>query len=804
MTRGRRIALLLAALLLALPAGAILALQLALARGVFTDRVDAALERALSRAVSHEAIAVRVSLRPRITLTGARIANLDGGSRPDFARIGGLEVTLAMTPLLAGRVEIASLRLSDAEIILERDAAGRPNWAFGAAGGTGGGIALEAVRIETSRLLIPAGPVREVTIAALDLTRDGPGEPLVAQGRIALDGEALEIAARIGPEAQDAMPLDATIRGSGLRLALRGAVPRATATPGWSLALEAAASRDAVQRLAAHAGRTVPPLAIERLAARLGPGEPWPSIADLELRLSPFDAAAWLPGLEVARAELRAAGLDTPAMLSAQGRRGAADLGLTASLPSPRRLLDAAAQEALPAEVVLTSGRARLALSGAVAPGGAIGEAVFAARLTAPDFAALGPLFGARLPPLRDMTADARLSGLSTRGLRLDRLSLSAAGIEQATGDLAIAFAPRLAFTGTLAARRLDLDALAGRAATAPTRASTRAIPEIALPLATLRSFDARLALTATTLVAGGITWREASATIALEQGRLLAEPLAVTMPGGPLAGRLLVEAAADPPRVALRLDSRGRGLDLAAMRRAFGVPLGFEGQAELALDLAGRGATTRALAATLSGDLGIAMLGGRYTGATALRIGPDLARALLPGGTPADGLALRCLAIRLTAEDGLARSDALLMEGGFGRIDGTLALNLRDETLAARLLPDIRVMGVTVRAPVTIGGTLAQPRVGVEPGAAMARVIGDTVANRLWRSSTIEYLRGAAGSAPPGGDCAGALRLARLGRAGPVPEAAPAPIPLVPRELQGTAQDVVRGIGGLLGGRRR
>jgi len=803
MRRGWRIALLLAAVLAALPGGAVLALQIALARGAFTDRVDSALERALSRAVSHEAIAVRLSLRPRVTLAGARIANIEGGSRPDFARIGRLEVTLAIAPLLAGRVEIATLRLSDAEIILERDAAGRPNWTFGAGGGASGGIALDEMRIESSRLLIPGGPVHEVAIAALGLERIGPGAPLLAQGRIALDGETIDVVARIGPEAQEHLPLDATIRGSGLRLALKGTLPRAMGTPGWSLALEAAASREAVQRLAARAGQPVPPFAVQRLAARLGPGESWPSVTDLELRLAPFDAAVWLAGLQVARAELRAAGFDEPAMLSAQGRRGGADLGLAARLPSPRRLFEAAAQEALPVEAVLTSGRARFALSGDVAPG-AIGESILAARLTAPDFAALGPVLGTRLPQLRELNAEARLSGLFTPGLRLDGLTLNAAGIEHATGDLVIAFAPRLAFTGKLAARRLDLDALAGGAATTPTRASARAIPEIALPLDTLRAFDARLALAATTLVAGGATWREASAAIALEQGRLLAEPLAVTMPGGPLAGRLLVETADDPPRVALRLDSRGRGLDLAAMRRAFGVPLGFEGQAELALDLTARGATTRALAATLAGDLGIAMLGGRYTGATALRIGPDLARALLPRGTPADGLALRCLAIRLIAEDGLARSDAALMEGGFGRIDGTLALNLRDETLAAQLLPDIRVMGVTVRAPVTIGGTLAQPRVGVEPGAAVARVIGDTLTNRLWRSSTIEYLRGAAGGAPPGGDCAEALRLARLGRAGPVPEAAPTPIPLVPRELQGTAQDVLRGIGGLLGGRRR
>ncbi len=113
------------------------------------------------------------------------------------------------------------------------------------------------------------------------------------------------------------------------------------------------------------------------------------------------------------------------------------------------------------------------------------------------------------------------------------------------------------------------------------------------------------------------------------------------------------------------------------------------------------------------------------------------------------------------------------MMEGDFGRIDGTLALNLRDEAIAARLLPDINLMGVIVRAPVSVGGTLAEPRLGVEPGAALARVVGDTVANRLWRSSTLEFLRDATGSAPPGGDCGPALTLARLGRAGPMPAAA-------------------------------
>lgn len=798
MTRGLRRALFVLSGMALLGAGLVVALQVAIARGSFTARVDAALERATGRAVTHGALLVTPGLRPRIVLTEATIANLPGGSRPDFARIGRLEVRLALLPLIAGRVEIDTIRLADAEIVLERDTEGRPNWAFGS---SGGGMPIPALEVADARILLPQGPVALVAIETLRLARDAPEDPLALTGRIRLDEERLAIEARLGPEADGMTPMEASIRGDGLRLSLEGRWPRRSDAPDWSLKVKAEANGAAARRMASTFGQEVPVTGPLRLAARLAPGAPWPAVSDLVLRLGPTEADAVLPGLRVARAELRAAAFDDPATISAQGRRGGADLGLTATLPSLRQLLGATTEEPLPVEVVITTGRARLALAGEVRGDRGIGATDFAARLTTPDFAALGPVLGTTLPRLAEVTAEARLSGLSTRDLRLRRLRWTSEGLE-AEGDLSITLAPRLAVRGHMEARRLDLDALGGYGA--PARGDGRVIPDMPLPIAALHGADAALDLSATTLIAGGVTWRDARTRVALANGRLVGDPLVFTMPGGAVAGRVTLDAAAAVPQANLTLHSEGRGLDLAAIRRAFGVPAGFEGSAELALDLSGRGATTRALAATLRGEFGIAMVGGRYTGASALRIGPDLARALMPRGTPADGLALRCFAIRLSAEDGVAQSQALLMDGEFGRIDGSLALNLREETLAARLLPDMRVMGVSVRAPVTIGGTLADPRVGVDPGAALARVVGDTVANRLWRSSTVEFLRGATGSPPPGGDCGPALTLARLGRAGPVPEAAAAPIPLVPRELQGTAQDVVRGIGGLLGGRRR
>ncbi|MBR0650253.1 AsmA family protein [Roseomonas terrae] len=802
MKRVLRVVALLLVGVIVLGGVATMALHVALTRGALAQRIDAALERAIGREVTQGAFSIRLGLRPRIGMADATIANIPGGSRPDFARIGQLDVTLALLPLFSGRVEIDTVSIADAEIVLERNAEGRANWEFGEGGGAdsgGGGISIAAIGIESSRILLPGQPVGEIGIASLDLSRDEPGDPLVLDGRITVDGEALAVSATLGVETAGAAPIAATLNGTGLRISLSGSWPRGVGAPAWSLAVEAEADAAAVQRLARLAGRTVPQVGAVRLAARVSPGEPVPTVSSLTLSVGATDLGAHVAGLALSRLELTAASFDAPVAVTARGRRGRADLGLTATLPSLRRI---ATEETLPIEAVLTAGAARLVLSGPIPRDLDLGPAVFDARLTTPDAALVGPVLGIALPRVTGVTAHARLGGLTTRELRLNALSVTADALEM-DGDLTIVLAPRTAFRGQLAARRIDLDALGG-GGPAPRRNAARVLPDLDLPIGALQGVDAALRLSARQLTAGGVTWRDASGTVALANGRLVIDPVQVTTPGGPVGGRAVLDGSVQPPRAELRLDSRGRGLDLAALRRAFGVPAGFDGSAEVAFDLRGSGATTRAVLATLSGEAGIAMVGGRFSGGTALRIGPDLLRALMPRGTPAGGVALRCLALRLSAADGVAHSEALLMEGDFGRIDGTLAINMRDEAIAARLLPDVTVMGVTVRAPVTIGGTLADPRIGVEPAAALARVIGDTVANRLWRSSTVEFLRGATGSTPPGGDCGGALTLARLGRVGPMPAAAPTPIPLVPREIQGTARDVMQGIGGLLGGRRR
>jgi uncharacterized protein involved in outer membrane biogenesis len=134
-------------------------------------QVDAALERAIGRAVTHGEVSVRLGLYPRIVLTEATIANIDGGSAPGFARIGRLEVTLALLPLLAQRVEIHSLLLADADILLERNAEGHANWNFGRAevASPSAGLSITALDIDSSCIRLPGAPVELIEIVTLTL-----------------------------------------------------------------------------------------------------------------------------------------------------------------------------------------------------------------------------------------------------------------------------------------------------------------------------------------------------------------------------------------------------------------------------------------------------------------------------------------------------------------------------------------------------------------------------------------------------------------------------------------------------------
>lgn len=818
---------------LALLAGAgVYALVAAVDAGSLTPRIAAAIEGATGRTAGLGAVSLRPGLVPRIAVEGATLANLPDGTRPEMARIRRLDVQLALLPLLRGAVDIRAIAIEGAEILLERTADGTPNWVFRRAALPGSpapapdtaaapaprrSVAIAEITLADSRIILPEARLGTLVVAEARLTGFGGGGPVAFTGNVALHGVAARLTAETGAlpiTADTPWPYRATLAVGPNRIMAEGRL-------GGPVALTAAVPEPAGLRPLAEAlapGVTLPgALPPLEASARLGPGM---ALSDLGVTVGPLDLGAALPGLVVTRLSARAPAPDGPVDVTLAATRGGLPITARATVEPLAALLPW--QPAQPARVTLAAEAAGATLhaAGTLREPRALAGAAFDVRLAIPALAALEPLLPAPPAPLTDVAIEARLEapGAATVAVRIPSFRIASPAL-QASGELMVEPGRPLGLSGRIAAERIDADTLAARVAAAPAQQATspaapaapappgprpdpaaqgRVIPDLPLPVAAARAYRGELAFTADHLILGGTDWRGVRGTLAMAGGTARLRPFSAVTPGGPVRGEAMLDAAAEPPRVALALRSEGRGLDLAALRRARGEATGIEGRAEVALDIQGQGATTRAVAATLSGEFGLAIVEGRLAQAGMLRLGPDLLGLLLPGA-PREGIELRCLALRLSAEDGMARSQALLAETSAGRIEGVLAVNLHTEALAARLLPDVTLLGIRVRAPVGIGGTLAAPRVGVEPGRALGQVVEDTVANRLWRDPTVEWLRGRMPGGTPAGDCAAQLRLARMGADGPVP-AAERFVPGVPRELQGSTQEVLRGLGGIGG----
>lgn len=75
-----------------------------------------------------------------LTIRGLRIANAPWGSKPQMITLGSLDAVIDPQSLWDGTPLYRQLRVSDLNVVLERDEAGKGNWKFGNGGGSGGGI----------------------------------------------------------------------------------------------------------------------------------------------------------------------------------------------------------------------------------------------------------------------------------------------------------------------------------------------------------------------------------------------------------------------------------------------------------------------------------------------------------------------------------------------------------------------------------------------------------------------------------------------------------------------------------------
>ncbi|PWS35061.1 hypothetical protein DFH01_22325 [Falsiroseomonas bella] len=852
--RRRRWPWILLAIIVAIPLAGFVALRVFVSPEAVRARLVAEVQRATGREFAVRDVELGLSLRPTVILRDVALANMPGGSRPQMLTAERVEVQAALLPLLSRRIEIARIELDRPDLLLETTAEGRGNWQFQPAAGPAApsapgtpsaparplALSLDRLQVEEGRVTWrdgSAGTTETIGIPRLDAAAPD-GAPVTARGTLLLRGQEVAVTAETAPLAAlggaTQIPLQATLGVLGAEARIQGSL-----APGGAWRAEVAASVPEVARLAPLLpDAPLPPLRDVTLSGRLaGSGAELRTAENLALRLGAADLSALRPGLALTRLEATAPRLDAPLQITAEARQGEVPLSLSGTAGTPALLVGGAAAP-LPVDLRLQAAGATATLRGQVRQPTALSGVDLALAARIPDLAALSPLAGTALPAIRDLTAEARIAerGAGFRdGIALRGITLAAPPL-QAAGELTLAIAARPALNGRLDVARLDLDAIRAALpaaapaqpapaqpapaqpapAPAPAARDGRVIPDIALPVDALRGWDADLRVTVATLTAGGATWRDLRLPLKVEAGRARIAPFAVTGPGGQVTGELAADAAAATPTVALTL--RAPGLELAPLQQALGEPVRVSGKAELDAALRGAGAGLRAVAATLDGHLGLAMVNATLEPPLMNPVQQAL-RARVPALPPLpDRLPVECVALRADAQDGTLRIGTLLADAPAAKVAGSGTINLADETLALRLLHDVRAAGAEIRVAADLGGTLAAPAYGgVQVRNAVAAAAG-ALAGRV--GGDLGQVLGAIANQPgarpdPLPDCATALRAARGGREGAVPAARPAEpqqaapqqpapqqpapqppaIPGVPPQLQGPASDLLRGL---------
>ncbi len=217
-------------------------------------------------------IKLALSLTPALAVSGVSFANAEWGSRPAMATVDQFEVQVALIPLLSGTIDVQSVVLKGADILLETDAEGRPNYVFEAASKPetvdNAAPTIPVIRkatIENARITHKdgvTGTTSMVIVKSLSMQSDGSGPitlslagsyneaPFALSGTV---GSASDLVAGNRP-----YPVTVAVEAGGAKIRLEGAVSDIQTRPvlDFKLSVEGKNMAD----LAALVGKPVPAL----------------------------------------------------------------------------------------------------------------------------------------------------------------------------------------------------------------------------------------------------------------------------------------------------------------------------------------------------------------------------------------------------------------------------------------------------------------------------------------------------------------------------------------------------------------
>jgi uncharacterized protein involved in outer membrane biogenesis len=710
---------------------------------------------------------LQIGFSPAVVVKDVSFANAPWGSRPEMVKLGQFEVEVALLPLIFRQIQVKRLILVQPDILLETDAKGTGNWAFGAPAAapppkqpTGEKtalppVAVQKVRVEKGTLVYRDGKTKQTTTLALDRLDIEAKEitsPLTFDLAAAYDGKAFTLAGTVGALAElqapsRPYPLKFTLKAGGATVEVDGSVAKPMEAEGLNLKVVAKGAE--VAEVAKFAGRQVPPI-------------------------GPFALTAQVSG--------------SPKALSVSG--------IDASVGKAEQIL------------IKATGAVKDALN-------AKGINVVVA-LESKDLKSAAKAFGVETPALPPLSVTARVK--DAQGAYAFEEVKASVGKSTLAGSGAISVgAPRPKVSAQLASPLLDLSELlpaGGKAQAKPAAAQTPAEPSKdtrmftaePLPLESLKTADADLGVKIDRLILPNKLPIEALVVrLVLTGGRLEIQPFSGRVGSGAIGGRLALDASSGKT-AALTTKIDAKGVDLGQVMQQTGNPdLVTGAKTDLAIDVRGGGGSVRDVMAGLNGDLLLVLGEGKINNKFVDFLGADLLKQVVEKVNPFrktdPQTDLKCGVIKFTVKDGMATTDrGIAFETSKMTVVSSGTANLKTETIDFSLRPNPRDsadtgVGELVKL-MRVRGTLAEPTVGVDEAQAAKTAL--SIGAGLTTGKLSALAQGlAGGSTADPNPCATALGKAPAPARG---GAAPTPAAPAGKEAPKKTGDVEQIIKGLFG----
>lgn len=505
-------------------------------------------------------------------------------------------------------------------------------------------------------------------------------------------------------------------------------------------------------------------------AATTGAPRPAPVVERLQVltgRLQVEDAPLKLQLVALAQAQKPARdGAPSGLELTADGRYRNAPLKVRAKTAAALPLLGVGdgADEAAPMtglEVDAQVGRTHLVFTGEAAALLSASRLKGALLLSGPSLAAVGQPLGLVLPETPAFKLHGRIARVgSVWSLVAERAAIGSSVLAGAFSYDTQPVPARL--SGRLTGSRLALRDLGPAiGADQPPARAGRVLPDQALNLPSLSTMDANVLIDLALLDLGTAALAplgQVRTHLRLKQGALHLDDLSATVAGGRVSGSSRLDTRPAVPQWTAAL--KFAGLDVAGWVQGLRTPAGaassagtgktsgpptalkrerqaalkspqaparayMTGVLDAQLTLRGQGRSVAEIFATLNGETHAVVRDGTLSHLLTEVMGLDVAEALGVVLRGDRSLPLRCARLDAPVRQGVLTTRLAVLDNADSTMRMSGQINLRDETLALRIVTQPKDFSpLSLRSPVTVGGTLDKPAVSIDASRLGVRAL--------------------------------------------------------------------------------